>query len=136
VWIDEEEKAAVEDAITTAEKWLDEKLEAQAALTAFEEPAFESTDVPRQFKSAVSLYERTNKKPKPLPPKVEVNETAVGENETVKVVLEESDADATEPTAEGETEAAAESDAEETTEKESEKTEDADAESSADEPEL
>jgi hypoxia up-regulated 1 len=92
--ITDEEKNELLEKVTTAEKWLEGKLEAQASKTAFEEAAFEAAEVPKQLKVLALQFDKVSKKPKPAPVVVEKNETEADaatnetESETVRVEVE------------------------------------------------
>lgn len=58
------------DAVIKAELWLEAKQEAQLGRTAFEDPVFDSSDVPAQLKPVGVLFDRLSRKPKPPPEKV------------------------------------------------------------------
>eukprot|EP01037_Dinobryon_pediforme_P042482 gene42482-52872_t len=76
-----EEKDKLLEAVAKAEAWISEKEEAQAAKSPFEDPVFESGDVPLQLKPVGLIFDRLLKKPKPAPPAPEKNAT-VTVNET------------------------------------------------------
>lgn len=63
-----EEKDKLLEAVAKAEAWISEKEEAQAAKSPFEDPVFESGDVPLQLKPVGLIFDRLLKKPKPAPP--------------------------------------------------------------------
>jgi hypothetical protein len=65
-----EEKEKLADVVTRVEAWLDDNVQAQAALTAFETPAFTSAEVMSQLKPLTLQLDKLLKKPKPAPPKV------------------------------------------------------------------
>merc|ERR1711907_346851 len=84
--------------------WIEEKEAAQAAKSPFEEPAYFASEVAPKVKVVISAYEKLARKPKPIPPKPEVNVTATnstdnnstkderGEsNEPIKVKVDETD---------------------------------------------
>jgi hypoxia up-regulated 1 len=56
--------------VDKVEAWLDEREAEQSKKSAFDEPAFFSSDVAPQMKPVASLLDRLLKKPKPIPPKV------------------------------------------------------------------
>lgn len=66
--ITQEEKDKLLDTVSKAEAWLEEKDELQAAKSPFEDPVFDSADVPLQLRTAGMLLDRLMKKPKPAPP--------------------------------------------------------------------
>jgi len=72
--VTEEERTAVLEKVETARKWIADQEEAQASKEAWEEPAFSSTDVPKQTKSLETFIGKLSKKPKPEK-KEEKNET-------------------------------------------------------------
>jgi hypothetical protein len=82
-YITEEEKSDLASKFEAARKWLADKEEEQAAKAPHEDPAFTSEEVPAQMQPIMKLATRLMKKPKPMPPKVEKNETAdKADNET------------------------------------------------------
>ncbi len=97
-WVTDEEKEKVIELVNIAEKWLEEKQIAQAALEAHVTPAFHSAEVPKQLKPVATAFDLLLKKKKPEPPKpVKLNVTAGNETdgassaegtESVKVDLE------------------------------------------------
>ena len=69
--ITEEEKQKLLEAVEKAEKWIDDKLDEQSKKSPFEDPVFESTDVPLQLKNLSILFDKLAKKPRPAPPIVD-----------------------------------------------------------------
>merc|ERR1712003_330318 len=70
--ITEEERSDVLAKVDNAKSWIEEKIAEQDKKESHEEPAFASTDVPKQAKSIQGLVKRLSKKPKP---KVEKSNT-------------------------------------------------------------
>lgn len=70
--ITEDEKSALLKLVETADKWIEEKADAQEKTSPFEKPAFDSSEVPLQLKPVISMYDKLMKKPKPVPPAPEV----------------------------------------------------------------
>lgn len=68
--ITQEEKDKLSEVVKRVETWLEDNVQAQAALTAFETPAFTSTEVLNQLKPLTAQLDKLLKKPKPVPPKV------------------------------------------------------------------
>jgi hypothetical protein len=68
--ITQEEKDKLSEVVKRVEAWLEDNVQAQAALTAFETPAFTSTEVLNQLKPLTVQLDKLLKKPKPVPPKV------------------------------------------------------------------
>lgn len=56
--------------VDKVESWLDEREAEQSKKTAFDEPAFLSSDIAPQMKPVAAMLDRLLKKPKPVPPKV------------------------------------------------------------------
>jgi hypothetical protein len=69
--ITEEEKEKLLDLVKKTEAWIEEKEELQSAKSPFEEPAYDSADVPLQLKPVGLLFDRLMKKPRPPPPVIE-----------------------------------------------------------------
>lgn len=65
--ITDSEKEDLLKVVDKADQWISDKLEAQAATSPFETPAFDSTEVAPQLKSVTALLEKLLKKPKPAP---------------------------------------------------------------------
>ena len=80
--VTEEERTAVLEKVETARKWIADQEEAQASKEAWEEPAFSSTDVPKQTKSLETFIGKLSKKPKPKPEKKEEKNETEAENTT------------------------------------------------------
>lgn len=70
-WITEDEKDKVLELVVLAEKWIEEKQEAQEALEPHVSPAFHSLDVPKQLKSLAIAFDALAKKKKPEPKKLD-----------------------------------------------------------------
>jgi hypothetical protein len=68
--ITQEEKDKLSETVNRVETWLQDNVQAQEALTAFETPAFSSTEVLNQLKPLTVQLDKLLKKPKPVPPKV------------------------------------------------------------------
>lgn len=96
--ITEEEKQKLLEAVEKAEKWIQDKLDEQAKVSAFEEPVFDSTDVPLQLKNLSIMFDKLARKPKPAPPIVDKNSTSSNSTdsstgpETVKVEVNSDEA--------------------------------------------
>merc|ERR1712157_337698 len=88
--ITEEERSDVLAKVDNAKSWIYEKIAEQDKKEPHEEPAFASTDVPKQAKSTQGLVKRLSKKPKP---KVEKSNTtdSNSSNETDGTEAAESD---------------------------------------------
>lgn len=78
--VTEEERGEVQTKVDEVKKWIQDKVEEQAAKAPHEDPAFASTDVPLQTKGIERLVAKLSKKPKPKPEKKK--EEAKGENAT------------------------------------------------------
>ena len=65
-----EEKEKLLETVIRVESWIDDNINAQSKLTAFEPPAFTSTEVANQLKPLTIQLDKLLKKPKPTPPKV------------------------------------------------------------------
>merc|ERR1711991_1159010 len=74
--VTEEEKSKLLDLVEKANKWLDDKEEAQSKQAVHEDPVFYSADVMPQLKTVSMTFEKLLRKPKPPPPKPAKNETA------------------------------------------------------------
>merc|ERR1712023_189008 len=74
--VTDEEKSNLVDLVEKANKWLDDKEEAQSKRAAHEDPVFDSADVMPQLKTVGFTFEKLLRKPKPPPPKPAKNETA------------------------------------------------------------
>ena len=81
--ITEEERGDVFEKIEKVEKWLEEKLEAQAKLEKWDDVAFKSSEIPAQTKGLEQLVLRLSKKPKPKPKPVK-NETDANATSTTE----------------------------------------------------
>jgi hypoxia up-regulated 1 len=68
--ITEEEKQKVTDLVEKIRAWIEDNVEAQAKLTAFETPAFSASDVTAQMKPLTLQFDKLLKKPKPEVKKV------------------------------------------------------------------
>lgn len=83
--VTEEERASVLEKVEEARKWLSKQEDAQSKKKPHDEPAFLSSDVPKQMAPIEALVIKLGRKPKPKPPKKNEtkaeNETATG-NET------------------------------------------------------
>jgi len=73
--VNEEEREKVTEKIATARAFIKEKEEAQAAKESHEDPAYLSADLVEKVTPVEALMQRLSKKPKPKPPKKELNET-------------------------------------------------------------
>mmetsp|Transcript_19674 Transcript_19674/g.35559 ORF Transcript_19674/g.35559 Transcript_19674/m.35559 type:complete len:156 (-) Transcript_19674:133-600(-) len=73
--VTEDERADVEALCSAADKWIEEKKEAQAKVEAHEAPAFLAKSVDVQLKSVANLVTKLSRKPKPPPPKKVLNAT-------------------------------------------------------------
>jgi len=82
--VTEEDRANVAEKVENVRKWIIDQEEAQAATNPWDEPAFKSTDVPKQTKDVEALIGRLSKKPKPKPKKEEKkeNKTEATDGET------------------------------------------------------
>lgn len=67
--VTEDERTSVLDKVSNVRKWVADQEEEQAGKELWEEPAFLSTDVPKQTKSVETLIGKLSKKPKPKPEK-------------------------------------------------------------------
>lgn len=65
-----EEKEKLLETVNRIQSWITDNTEAQSKLTAFEQPAFTSTEVQNQLKPLTAQLEKLLKKPKPAPSKV------------------------------------------------------------------
>ncbi len=54
--------------VSADEAWLEAKQTEQLALTPFDKPAFESSELPVRMKPLLTLFTRVSKIPKPVPP--------------------------------------------------------------------
>merc|ERR1719223_853760 len=73
--VTEDERTSVLDKVSNVRKWVADLEEEQAGKELWEEPAFLSTDVPKQTKSVETLIGKLSKKPKPKPEKKKETET-------------------------------------------------------------
>lgn len=90
--ITDEEKEALLATVTVAENWLNEKVAAQAEISSFETPVFQSKEIAGHVKPVAAAFEKLLKKPKPAPPVIEKNTTTEEaedkEPEVIKVKVE------------------------------------------------
>lgn len=114
--VTEEERASVLSKVEEARKWLADQEKAQSKKKSHEEPAFLSTDVPKQLLPIETIILRLSKKPKPKPPKKNATTTdenaTAADNETASDAANATEAGDTaseETPADAETEAAGES---------------------------
>eukprot|EP00604_Paraphysomonas_vestita_P001760 CAMPEP_0174823626 /NCGR_PEP_ID=MMETSP1107-20130205/26314_1 /TAXON_ID=36770 /ORGANISM="Paraphysomonas vestita, Strain GFlagA" /LENGTH=721 /DNA_ID=CAMNT_0016047011 /DNA_START=407 /DNA_END=2572 /DNA_ORIENTATION=- len=79
-----EEKDKLLEVVKRVESWIEDNKKTQSTLTAFEQPAFTSTDVQNQLKPLTAQLDKLLKKPKPVPPKntTETNSTTSQNNST------------------------------------------------------
>lgn len=68
-----EEKDKLLEVVKRVESWIEDNKKTQSTLTAFEQPAFTSTDVQNQLKPLTAQLDKLLKKPKPVPPKVNIS---------------------------------------------------------------
>eukprot|EP00602_Paraphysomonas_sp_CaronLab_P000254 CAMPEP_0185031700 /NCGR_PEP_ID=MMETSP1103-20130426/19316_1 /TAXON_ID=36769 /ORGANISM="Paraphysomonas bandaiensis, Strain Caron Lab Isolate" /LENGTH=910 /DNA_ID=CAMNT_0027567315 /DNA_START=111 /DNA_END=2843 /DNA_ORIENTATION=- len=86
--VTEEEKEKLLNTVGKVETWLDDNEKAQLELSSHETPAFSSADVTAQMKPLTLQFEKLLKKPKPVPPKVNVTASL---NETNTTTVEQGD---------------------------------------------
>lgn len=114
--ITEEERGEVMAKVEEARTWIAEKVAAQEATDASEDPAFTSSEVPGNMKRVESIVARLMKKPKPKPPKKNETEDA----ETSEAASPEGEASSESEEGEGEATAETSADGEEKKEEEGE----------------
>lgn len=90
--VTDEEKEGLLATVAVAENWLNEKVAAQAEISPFETPVFQSKEIAGHVKPVATAFEKLLKKPKPAPPVIEKNTTTEGtdeqEPEVIKVKVE------------------------------------------------
>lgn len=67
-----EEKEKLLESVKRVEGWIDDNTKTQSNLTPFEQPAFTSVEVQNQLKPLTVQLDKLLKKPKPVPPKVNI----------------------------------------------------------------
>jgi hypothetical protein len=85
--ITEAEKDELLALVDKVNEWIADQQKTQAATSAFEDPAFDSSEVAIQLRPVGALFDKLMKKPRPVPPKkvnvtASSNETSAGSNTT------------------------------------------------------
>lgn len=66
--VTEEEKSELLALVQKIDQWIEDKVEAQDKIPAYEKPVFHSSEIAKELKPVRTLFEKLLKKPKPAPP--------------------------------------------------------------------